>query len=182
MPGTAFLRGNRVTLRTVEEEDAEILQRSRNEPAFRDGLLSIYPKNGIMVEMDLEQRAEEDDDDSLGLLVCVDREPVGFVYLFDIHRGETATLSYWLLPEYQSEGYATEGVGLLIDHAFQNLALHRILAWTIDYNEASQALLRRLGFSHEGTYREHIFRKGEYHDTEHYGLLVSEWDGYDVSE
>jgi RimJ/RimL family protein N-acetyltransferase len=181
MPGTAFLRGDRVVLRTIEEEDIEILQRSRNEPAFREGLMSIYPQNRITVETDLEERSEEVDEDTLGLLICADKEAVGLVILFDIHRGETGTLGYWLLPEHQGEGYATEGVGLLIDHAFQNLALHRILGWTIDYNEESQAVLRRLGFSHEGTYREHIFRKGEYHDTEHYGLLVSEWEDHDVS-
>jgi hypothetical protein len=35
MPGVVFLRGERVTLRTIEEEDAEILQRAYNEPAFQ---------------------------------------------------------------------------------------------------------------------------------------------------
>lgn len=132
-----------------------------------------------MVEAEIEERAE-DDDDTLGLFICVDEEPVGLVHLFDIHPGESGTLAYWLLPEYRGNGYATEGAGLLVDHAFQNLALHRVFAWTIDYNEKSQSLLRRLGFSHEGTHRELVFRNGEYHDTEHYGLLVSEWNGYET--
>lgn len=182
MPGTAFLRGNRVVLRTIEDEDVEVLQRARNEPAFRDGLMGKYPANRTRIESEIEERAEEDDDDSVALLICVDEEAVGFVCLFDIHSGESGTLGYWLLPEYQGNGYVTEGAGLLIDHGFQNLALHRVFAWTIDDNEASQAVLRRLGFSHEGTHREHIFRRGDYHDTEHYGLLVSEWDGYDGLE
>ena len=172
MPGVAFLHGNRVTLRTIEDEDVELLQRARNEPAFRDGLLFKYPSNQSMVESFMEEHIE--DDDSLQLLVCVDEEPVGFVSLFDVHPAESGTLAYWLLPEFRGKGYATEGAGLLVDYAFDTLALHRVLAWTIDDNEASQAILRRLGFSHEGTYREHVFREGEYHDTEHYGLLVSE--------
>lgn len=182
MPGTAFLRGDRVVLRTVEEEDVETIQRAHNEPTFRDGLLFNFPSNRMMIEAEIEERAEKDDNDTLGLLICVDKESVGLVHLFDIHPGESGTLAYWLLPEYRGKGYATEGAGLLVNYAFQNLPLHRIFAWTIDYNEASQSVLRRLGFSHEGTHREHIFRNGEYHDTEHYGLLVSEWDGYDVSE
>lgn len=182
MPGTAFLCGDRVVLRTVEEEDVEVVQRAHNEPTFRDGSLFRYPSNRMMIEAEIEERAEEDSDDTLGLLICVDEEPVGMVHLFDIHSGESGTLAYWMLPEYRGEGYATEGAELLVDYAFQNLALHRIFAWTIDYNEASQSLLRRLGFSHEGTHREDFFRNGEYHDSEHYGLLVSEWGGYDVSE
>ena len=57
------------------------------------------------------------------------------------------------------------------------LGLNHLVAWTIDYNEDFQALLRRLGFTHEGTSREHVFRKGEYRDTEQYGLLADEWAG-----
>ena len=182
MPGAVFLRGDRIVLRTVEDEDVDVLQRARNEPTFRDGLMSKYPANRTMVEMDLEERAENDDEDTLGALICVEEEPVGMIHLFDIQPAESGSLGYWLLPEYRGNGYVTEGAGLLIDHAFQNLALHRILAWAIDYNEASQAVLRRLGFSHEGTHREHVFRNGEYHGIEHYGLLVSEWEGRDMPE
>lgn len=144
MPGTAFLRGDRVVLRTVEDEDTEVIQRAHNEPAFRDGLLFRYPSNRTMIEQEIEERAEKDDDETLGLLICVDEEPVGLVHLFDIHPGESGTLAYWLLPEHRGNGYATEGAGLVIDHAFQNLALHRVFAWTIDYNEKSQSLLGRL--------------------------------------
>lgn len=67
----------------------------------------------------------------------------------------------------------------MLDHAFDEMGLHRVFAWTIDDNEASQELLRRLGFTHEGTYREHVFSGGEYRDTVHYGLLTSEWAGSD---
>ena len=31
--------------------------------------------------------------------------------------------------------------------------------------------------THEGTSREHAFRKGEHRDTEQYGLLADEWAG-----
>ena len=45
MPGEAFLRGERVTLRTVEseDEDIELLQRARNDPDLREGLLFRRP-------------------------------------------------------------------------------------------------------------------------------------------
>lgn len=38
-------------------------------------------------------------------------------------------------------------------------------------------VLTRLGFTHEGTYRDHVFTNGAYHDTDHYGLLAPEWNG-----
>jgi len=91
----------------------------------------------------------ENDDDSLQVLLCVDEKAAGFASLFNIRQAASATLSYWLLLESRGEGYATEGVALLIDHAFQTLGLHHLVAWTIDYNESSRALLDRLGFTHE---------------------------------
>ena len=148
MPGVVFLRGERVTLRTIEEEDAEILQRAYNEPAFQGGILFRYPTNQLAIETLIEETTEDDTDD-FHLLICTDEQPVGYVSLFDIRLPGSATLSYWVLPEDRGEGYATKGAALVIDHAFRTIGLHRIFAWTIDYNEASQALLRRLGFTHE---------------------------------
>jgi len=180
MPGAVFLRGDRVTLRTIENENAdiELFRRVYNDPDFREGLLFRTPQSSERIESLLEDANE--DAERIGLFVCVGGEPVGAVRLFDITYGDHGTLAYWLLPEHRGEGYATEAASLVCDHAFRTLGLHRVGAWTIAYNEASQALLRRLGFTHEGTFREQVFRKGEYRDTERYGLLAHEWDGSDV--
>ena len=162
-----------MTLRTVENDDAdiELFQRVYNDPDFREEPLFRYPRSREEIESLVENAGENDD--RLDLLACVNEEPVGLVRLFDIRHGDHATLAYWLLPDYRGVGYGTEAAALVIDHALRTLGLHRVLAWTIGYNEASQALLRRLGFTHEGTFREHVFNAGEYHDTEHYGLLAS---------
>lgn len=177
MPGVIFKRGEQVTLRTVEREDLQVIQRARNEPEFQEGFLIETPKNRKMVEKYFEENIE-DDDSSIFLLICVDEDPVGGVNLLDI-REDHGMLHYWLLPEERGNGYMTEGAALLIEHAFKSMGLHRVFAWTFDDNKNSQMVLQRLGFIHEGTYREHIFAKGKYHNTEHYGLLTSEWRGAD---
>lgn len=174
MPGAVFSRGERVSLRTIEQENVDVIQRAYNEPDFQEGFPLQFPKSQRMIEERIEEAGEEDD--SIVLLICVDENPVGQVSRQDIRRPH-GMLTYWLLPDERGQGYATDGAALLIDHAFDGVGLHRIFAWTIDDNEASQEVLRRLGFSHEGTYREHIFTRGGYHDTEHYGLLSSEWNG-----
>lgn len=175
MPGVVFSRGERVTLQTIEEEDAEVIQRAYNEPDFQEGFPLLFPKSQRTIEERIEETIDGEDD-SIYLLICVDENPVGQVSLQDMRRFH-GMLAYWVLPEERGHGYATEGAALLVDHAFNSLGLHRLFAWTIDDNEGSQEVLRRLGFIHEGTYREHIFTRGENHDTEHYGLLESEWDG-----
>lgn len=176
MPGAAFLRGDRVTLRTVESEDVDLFQRARNDPEYREGLLFTTPKNRETVAEFVEEVVADDGADaSVNLLVCADGEPVGGVALFD-RNADHATLAYWLAPEARGQGYATEAVSLVLDYAFDTLGINHVVAWTVDYNDASRALLERLGFEHEGTYREHVWRKGEYRDTVHYGLLRREWN------
>lgn len=175
MPGAVFLRGDRVTLRTVEQEDTAVVQRAYNEPAFQAGTLIGSPRNRRMIEQRTEETVEADDG-SVFLLVCVDGDPVGGVSLRDVQQ-DHGMLVYWLLPDERGQGYATESAAVLLDHAFDTVGLYRVFAWTTDDNDASQAVLCRLGFTHEGTYREHVLTDGAYHDTEHYGLLAPEWNG-----
>lgn len=172
MPGAVFLEGDRVDLRTVEVEDADVLQRAYNEPAFRGGFLIDTPSNRDATEEWIERATEADD--SVYLIVCVDGEVVGCVSLRDI-RQDHAMLAYWSLPEHRGNGYVVEAATVLLEHAFDAMGLHRVFAWAVATNEASKAVLDRLGFTHEGTYREHVYVDGDYRDTEHFGLLADEW-------
>jgi RimJ/RimL family protein N-acetyltransferase len=53
---------------------------------------------------------------------------------------------YWALaPEHRGNGYATEAARALIDFAFADLNLARIVATTERSNTASRAVMRRLG-------------------------------------
>lgn len=69
-----------------------------------------------------------------------------------------AMIGYSLLPEFRKKGYMTRAVTLLVDWAFANTALHRIVAGTETGNAASHAVLERTGFSREGVHRE-LFAK-----------------------
>lgn len=53
---------------------------------------------------------------------------------------------YWVIdPSYRRQGYATEAARALIDDAFSVMRLARILATTEYDNQASQAVMRKLG-------------------------------------
>jgi RimJ/RimL family protein N-acetyltransferase len=55
---------------------------------------------------------------------------------------------FWVIaPEQQRKGYATECGRALIDFAFEQLRLRRLLATTKRSNLASQAVMRKLGMS-----------------------------------
>lgn len=178
MPGPVFLAGDRVVLRTVEDEDLALFRRAHDEPGFREGLLFRRPQNREAVAEYVAERTGGDDD--VLLLACRDEQALGAVALFDVAR-EHATLAYWLLAAHRGEGYATEAAGLAVDYAFDALGLHHLVAWTVADNAASRAVLDRLGFREEGRLREHVYRDGGYHDAVYYGLLPGEWDGADAT-
>ncbi|MFB4280012.1 MULTISPECIES: GNAT family N-acetyltransferase [unclassified Nonomuraea] len=65
-----------------------------------------------------------------------------------------AMIGYSLVPEFRGKGFMTRAVGLLVEWAFANTGLHRIVAGTDVDNTASHAVLERSGFEREGVHRE----------------------------
>ena len=78
-------------------------------------------------------------------------------------------------PALQKTPAATEASFLLMQHVFDDLAYRR-LEWKCDaLNQRSRAAAERLGFSLEGTFRQHLVYKGRNRDTSWYSMLDSEW-------
>ncbi|MBD8563732.1 GNAT family N-acetyltransferase [Oxalobacteraceae sp. CFBP 8763] len=83
-----------------------------------------------------------------------DGGPAGSCALFDIHpQHRRATLGYLLARPYWGQGLAGEAVRALLAYGFDTLDLVRIEAEVIPGNDASTALLARLGFRCEGLLR-----------------------------
>ena len=84
-------------------------------------------------------------------------------------------IGYDLLKEYWGRGFMTEALRIIIEYGFENLNLNRIEAHTAAINTASRDLLRKLGFSEEGIFRDSSFFRGEFRDDCTYSLLRREW-------
>ncbi|WP_439027869.1 GNAT family N-acetyltransferase [Haloarchaeobius sp. DT45] len=179
MPGALYLDGDDVTLRTVEEEDLDFVNEHINDRRVRLGMTMAHPAPMASTRHHFEENVSNDD--SVNLLICVDDDdPAGMVILFDIddRRGK-AEIGIWLAPEYHGNGYGTEAAALVVDHAFGQRRLHRVLARVLTTNDASAGIWEKLGFTHEGTLRESEFKDGEYLGMRYFGLLSDEWDGFD---
>ena len=180
MPGAVVSEGERVTLRTVEEEDRAFCQRASANPEIRVGI-----GNPVRSRAELGDVAEKEDGDQL--LVCLDSDDaapgspdedrttrIGWVGVDDVSY-RRPDLAYWLATEFHGEGYGTEAVALLVDYTFATYDHPAVGAIAYDFNDASRGLLESLGFEEEGRIRRDRFIDGAYVDTVHYGLLREEW-------
>lgn len=98
------------------------------------------------------------------------------LFLFD-EEYRRATTGYELRRAYWRQGVMTEAMRALLGFGFDEMGLHRIEAVVDDVNERSKGLLRKLGFSFEGTLRQRFWFRGRYLDEHYFGLLRDEWRG-----
>ena len=176
MAGPVFLEGDTVDLRTIEAEDLSFIQEARNHPGVWRGTGQPNPMNGEQQRNFFDEVISSED--WVNLLVTADPEtPVGTVAFTRIDRDDRwGEIAYWIAPAHQQEGYGTEAVALLVDYGFRDLGFHRIMARMIESNDPSRRLVESLGFTHEGTFREHTFRDGSFQHLLCYGMLKDEWE------
>jgi RimJ/RimL family protein N-acetyltransferase len=75
-----------------------------------------------------------------------DRTVVGtLIAAWDGSDDEVET-SYSIVREHWGRGYATEAVGLLVEHAFASPLVRRVRAYCDEENEASARVLEKAGF------------------------------------
>lgn len=81
---------------------------------------------------------------------------IGVLYLtedslrYDVN---SLMLEYWLGEEFARKGYMSEAIKAVLHHAFTELKCELITVRVFEENIASNGLVRKLGFKHEGTLR-----------------------------
>ena len=91
------------------------------------------------------------------------------------HEPRQAELGFTLARAHQGRGYAREAVARLLDYAFGELGLHRVVSITDERNVAAQRLLDALGFRREGRFVECTWFRGTWATELLYAVLRAEW-------
>lgn len=108
--------------------------------------------------------------------ICESADGPAIGRLAAMDRGDgVSELGYLVVRERQGEGIARETLAALIDHLFGNEGRRRLYADVDPDNEASNRLLKGLGFTLEGRLREHWTTHIGRRDSLVWGLLDREW-------
>ncbi len=117
--------------------------------------------------------------DFVGLLIChtETNQIVGVANLSQIfYRAfQNCYLGYYAAARFAGQGLMTEGIRLVVAHAFTSLNLHRVEANIQPENGTSIRLVQRLGFSKEGYSPRYLFINGAWRDHERWAITAEDW-------
>lgn len=104
-------------------------------------------------------------------------EIVGCIHINAIIRGpfRSAFLGYYGFVPFIGKGLMKKAMSLAIDQAFGPLELHRLEANIQPDNHASVALIRSLGFRHEGFSPRYLQISDEWRDHDRYAITIEDW-------
>lgn len=174
-----LLRGSKVWLAALTEDDLPAIARWYENADFMRLYDSrpAYPKTERDLKQWLEKVREDKSTYAFGVRTLAEDALIGTLELDGIiwpHRVCGTALAIGD-PVNWGHGYGQDASQLGLRFAFDEINMHRVTATVFSYNKRSMGLLERLGFQHEGTYREFLQRDGQRYDMHLYGILVDEW-------
>ena len=90
-------------------------------------------------------------------------------------ENRTTEVGYWLGEEHQGKGLVTAACRALVDHAFGELGLNRVVISCATENKKSCAIPERLGFRREGVQCQAEWLYDHFVDHVVYAIVASEW-------
>jgi RimJ/RimL family protein N-acetyltransferase len=141
----------------------------RDEDEVRDVLAKKIARTALVL-----------DGDSLSFAVVLKEscEVIGESVLFlRSARHRQGEIGFAVHPDHHGCGYATETGRLLLELAFGQFELHRVIGRLEPRNTASARVLERLGMRKEAHLVENELVKGEWQSEAVYALLEREWRG-----
>lgn len=164
-----MIRGRRVTLRPVEEEDLALVLRWQNDPEVWWYMDYERPFSLEDVREELARARL----DGHPFVITVDGHPIGRIGL-NRFRWRDRICSLYLYvgePAFWGRGYARDAVMALLSYAFDRLDLHQVELWTLAANNRGLRVYESCGFVREASLRERSFKDGRFFD--HVALSVN---------
>ncbi|TAK11825.1 MAG: N-acetyltransferase [Anaerolineae bacterium] len=170
----------RVRLRRIEKADLPHYVEWLNDAEVRRGLKIFLPLSNVEEDEWFETMMKSP---LLERPYAIDAKAgegwahIGSCALFGFdHTARQAELGIVIGDkDYWNKGYGSDVMRLLLKVGFETLNLNRIHLWVYGNNPRARHVYEKIGFTHEGSLRQHIFREGQYYDVHMMGILRDEW-------
>lgn len=168
------LETERLVLRGLVAADAPALYAFRSDPVTQKHNSVPLTDPARAEELITVLDAEHHTTGSLhwGLTIRGDNTVMGLLgYHHWNPEARRAGMGYDLARPLWGRGYMSEAVTAVLDHGFGAMDLNKVEVHTNAENRESVRMVQRLGFRQEGTFHEHFFEDGAFHDVSLYAML-----------
>ncbi len=173
-----ILEGQLVVLRRHRQENLATVARWYRDPELaRLTRYQTRPMSREEIERFFQTRLMSPDALAYAVHERATDRLVGITTFSALDADNASTLYHITIgePDAWGRGYGTEVTELMIEHAFERLALHRVGLSVFEFNTRAIRAYEKAGFRIEGRLREAIHRDGRYWDEIQMGVLEWEW-------
>jgi UDP-4-amino-4,6-dideoxy-N-acetyl-beta-L-altrosamine N-acetyltransferase len=119
-----------------------------------------------------------EDQSRMDWVIDVDGRDVGVVNLYDIDLvNRRCSWAYYLgEPETRNKGIGKAVELSVLDYVFARLCFHKLCCEVFEWNDSVIKIHQKYGSIIEGTLRNHIHKRGEYHNVVRMAILRQEWE------
>lgn len=170
-----MLKGELVSLYAIEESDLEQIRLWRNLESLRDYFREVY-EIPLWKQKEWFKNSNSNPNEKYFIIKLNETNKalgvVGINYINWINAHCQLSLYIGVDELYiDDKGWALEAAQLIQKFAFNTLNLHKIFVEIFDFDRLKMKLLNDLGYLHEGTLKEHVFKKGKYNNSLIYSKL-----------
>jgi len=177
---TNFLKGKRLCLRPLLEEDAEgeYLQWFNDEVVCRANSHHVHPHTREKILKYIRNAQESTNEFILAIALNENGNHIGNIALQDINQIYRSADLTIIIGDKSSwgKGYGLEAADLLLHHGFNVMNFHRISCATFDTNTAMKKLALALGMKEEGRRIQAAYKDGNYIDVIEFGMVKSDYE------
>ena len=185
-----FWKNEKVSLRIIEEKDAEVLYEILCDTTLRmqaEGGIALPATQEMAEDMALYGIEMTNEGKAYWFAVLDNgNRMVGYAVLGYIdERNGNAQCDVTILPQYRRKGYGRAAYDILLRYAFYERRLHKVNCFVMEGNNEGKEFLSALGFCLEAYRPEMFFSHKKYFGQFYYGILKDEFEkgvfrpGYD---
>ena len=153
MAGGWIMETERLQMRAVSVDDAELMLAVWNDPAFIRNVLDRGIRTVEQAREAIEGGAQKLFDDygygPYSMSLKSDDTMIGICGLFRRENLEDPDIGFSVLPDYCGKGYAGEAAAAVVDHARNELGIGVLVAIVSPTNAPSIGLIEKLGLTFE---------------------------------
>lgn len=174
-------RDRSVVLRAPRESDSHLLYEMMDDPMIEKFVIGWSLPTSFEAHQDwFNQVLHANGNDRKEFRCIIDavgHGPVGMGGISNIDWKNRSCIVHIKIhhTDHRGKGIGSKAMEILLDYVFIELGMNISYSEILQYNRASLALFRKMGYTIEGKMRQRIFKGGKFHDVFSVSILAHEW-------